>query len=316
MTLETAAGTPATVVLEGVSKWFGDKVALSDVSFAIGPGVTALLGANGAGKSTALKLLTGQLQPSKGTVRLLGQNVLNNPPLYRRVGLVPEQESVYPFMTGREFVEFAARLQSLGNVRQAALTALERVGLVDAAERRLGGYSKGMRQRIKIAGALVHDPRVLLLDEPFNGMDPAQRLHMMELLRGLAAAGKVVLISSHILEELNELASNVLVMVAGRLAASGHFREIRKLMIDRPHTFTIRSSDDRTLAASLMRERSVFSVELSDGMVSLRTSDRGALTRVLPRVARDAGISILELRPTDESLESVFSYLVQGTARP
>ncbi|MEP6691588.1 MAG: ATP-binding cassette domain-containing protein, partial [Gemmatimonadaceae bacterium] len=174
-----------------------------------------------------------------------------------------------------------------------------------------GTYSKGMRQRIKIAGALVHDPAILLLDEPFNGMDPAQRIMMMTLLVKLAGDGKVVLISSHILEELNELAVNVLVMVSGRLAASGHFREIRKLMIDRPHTFTIRSSNDRALAAKLMTEPDVSSVDVSHGLISLRTSDRGTFARALPRVARDAGISIHEIRPTDESLESVFSYLVQ-----
>jgi ABC-2 type transport system ATP-binding protein len=168
-----------------------------------------------------------------------------------------------------------------------------------------------MRQRIKIAGALVHDPQILLLDEPFNGMDPRQRLQMMEVMRGLAAGGRVVVISSHILEELNDLATNVLVMVSGRLAASGHFREIRRLMTDRPHTFTIRSSNDRVLAAALLADASVFSVELTPVGIVLRTADRGALTRHLPRTSKAAGIRLLEIRPTDESLESVFSYLVE-----
>jgi ABC-2 type transport system ATP-binding protein len=167
-----------------------------------------------------------------------------------------------------------------------------------------------MRQRIKVAGAVVHEPRVMLLDEPFNGMDPRQRMHMMDVLRGLAAEGCVIVISSHILEELNELASNVLVMVSGRLAASGHFREIRKLMIDRPHTFTVRSSDNRALASALLTDESVFGIELADGLITVRTSDRGTLTRHMARKARDAHISIHEIRPTDESLESVFSYLV------
>jgi ABC-2 type transport system ATP-binding protein len=167
-----------------------------------------------------------------------------------------------------------------------------------------------MRQRIKIAGALVHDPSIILLDEPFNGMDPRQRIHMMDVLRVQAAAGRVIVISSHILEELNDLATNVLVMVAGRLAASGHFREIRRLMIDRPHTFTVRSSDDRGLAARLLSEQSVFGVELTPAGIVVRTADRGALTRHLPRSAKAGDIRLLEIRPTDESLESVFSYLV------
>jgi ABC-2 type transport system ATP-binding protein len=169
-----------------------------------------------------------------------------------------------------------------------------------------------MRQRIKIAGALVHDPGIVLLDEPFNGMDPRQRLHMMEVLRQVAKAGKVIVISSHILEELNDLANNVLVMVAGRLAASGHYREIRRLMTDRPHRFLIRSSDDRKLAAALLSDETVFSVELGEKGLVLHTSDRSKLTRHLPRIARDNRIRLLEIHPTDESLESVFSYLVDG----
>jgi ABC-2 type transport system ATP-binding protein len=168
-----------------------------------------------------------------------------------------------------------------------------------------------MRQRIKIAGAMVHEPEILLLDEPFNGMDPRQRLQMMDVMRRLASQGKTIIISSHILEELNDLATNVLVMVSGRLAASGHFREIRRLMTDRPHTFTIRSSDDRALAAARLRDPSVFGVELTPAGIVLRTADRGALTRHLPRTARTANIRLLEIRPTDESLESVFSYLVE-----
>ncbi|HEX5869936.1 MAG TPA: ABC transporter ATP-binding protein, partial [Longimicrobium sp.] len=181
----------------------------------------------------------------------------------------------------------------------------------DAMHRRIGGYSKGMRQRAKIAGALVHDPRILLLDEPFNGMDPAQRMQMIELLRGLADQGRTILISSHILEELHHVANNVLVVVSGRLAASGHFREIRRLMTDRPHTFTLRSSDDRRLASMLFAEPSVQGAELGEAGITLRASDRGAFALALPRVARDAGVTLFELRPTDESLESVFSYLVK-----
>jgi ABC-2 type transport system ATP-binding protein len=204
----------------------------------------------------------------------------------------------------------SARLQRLSDPDAAATKAIELVDLIDAQHRRIGTYSKGMRQRIKIAGAMVHDPGIVLLDEPFNGMDPRQRLHMMDMLRREAAEGRVIVISSHILEELNDLADNVLVMVAGRLAASGHYREIRRLMTDRPHTFRIRSSDDRRLAATLLSDVSVFGVELTESGIVVRTAERNKLTRHLPRAARSADIRLLEIHPTDESLESVFSYLV------
>ena len=182
--------------------------------------------------------------------------------------------------------------------------------LADAADRRIGTYSKGMRQRIKVAAALVHDPPVLVLDEPFNGMDPRQRLHMFELLRGMAGEGRTVLLSSHILEEVERVAESVLVIYAGRLAASGDFRSIRRLMTDRPHVFFVRSSDDRRLGSVLLSEPSVFGVELGGKGLQVRTSDFGQFTRRMPQLARAAGISLLELTPTDESLESVFAYLV------
>jgi ABC-2 type transport system ATP-binding protein len=191
--------------------------------------------------------------------------------------------------------------------------AIATVELAEAAHRRLSTYSKGMRQRAKLAAALVHDPRILLLDEPFNGMDPRQRLHMMGLLRQMAAAGRVILFSSHILEEVERLADAVLVIYAGRLAASGDFRSIRRLMTDRPHRFTIRSSDDRALAAALLHQPAVFGAELVDGLLAVRTSDYGAFTRIVAPTARTAGIRLHEVKPTDDSLESVFGYLVRGS---
>jgi ABC-2 type transport system ATP-binding protein len=175
----------------------------------------------------------------------------------------------------------------------------------------MGGYSKGMKQRVKVAAAMVHDPPVLLLDEPFNGADPRQRLHMMDMLREMAAQGRTIVFSSHILEEVERLAENVLVIVAGRLAASGDFREIRRLMTDRPHTFTVRSSDNRRLAAALVADPAVFGVEMSDGAMSVRSSDFAAFTLAVARVARDSRVTLYEMLPTDESLESVFSYLVR-----
>ena len=222
------------VAVERVSRWYGNVVAVNDVSFTVGPGVTGLLGPNGAGKTTLLHMLAGLLAPSAGAVTVAGVTAFGDPELYRRVGLVPERETVYPYLDGREFVTLSATLHGVVD-RAAVERAIATVDLADAADRRIGTYSKGMRQRIKMAGALVHDPPVLLLDEPFNGMDPRQRLHMFELLRGMAAAGRTILLSSHILEEVERVADSVLVMYAGRLAAAGDFRTLRKLMTDRPH---------------------------------------------------------------------------------
>ena len=305
----TASAAPPRIELRNASRWYGNVVAVNDVSCALSAGITGVLGPNGAGKSTVLNMIAGLLEPSAGHVLIDGLPATGRPDVYRTLALVPEREAVHAFLTGYEFVRMSARLQHRDDV-DAAARAIALVELESAQHRRVGTYSKGMRQRIKIAGALVHDPQILLLDEPFNGMDPRQRLQMMDVLRRLAEGGRVVVISSHILEELNDLATNVLVMVSGRLAASGHFREIRQLMTDRPHTFTIRSSDDRALARALLADRSVFSVELTPNGIVLRTADRGALTRHLPRTAKTAGIRLLEIRPTDESLESVFSYLV------
>jgi len=218
---------------------------------------------------------------------------------------------VYGFLTGTQFVTAAARLQDLDDPAGAADRAIGLVDLREVASRAIGGYSKGMRQRVKVAAALVHDPSVLILDEPFNGMDPRQRLHMMALLREMAAEGRTILFSSHILEEVERLSDRVLVVVAGRLAASGDFRRIRRLMIDRPHSFTLRSSDDRRLARELLATHEVDAVDLHDGILTVSTRDYGALTRNVGPAAQRAGVSLLELRPTDESLESVFSYLVR-----
>lgn len=308
----TNAGTP-TPALEviGVSRWYGNVVAVNDITFALRPGITGLLGPNGAGKSTLLHMMSGFLKPSNGQVNVLGESAWQNPDMYRNVGLVPEREAVYPFLSAREFVLMNARLQKLPDPAAATARAIAMVDLDSAQDRALGGYSKGMKQRAKIAAALVHDPAVLLLDEPFNGTDPRQRLQLMALLRDLAARGRTILFSSHILEEVERLAQEVLVIVSGRLAASGDFREIRRLMTDRPHTFTVRSSDDRALASALLSDPAVFGAELVDHRLVVRTSDFAAFTLALPRVARAAHVRVLELLPTDESLESVFSYLVR-----
>jgi ABC-2 type transport system ATP-binding protein len=299
------------IQLDHVSRWYGNVVAVNDVSFALGSGVTGLLGPNGAGKTTLLHLLAGLLAPSAGMVRIAGRPAFGDPSIYSMVGLVPEREAVPGYVTGREFVRLNAELQGIDRAATATDRAIGTVEMVDAADRQIRTYSKGMRQRIKLAAALVHEPRILLLDEPFNGMDPRQRLHMMELLQRMAAEGRAILFSSHILEEVERLAEAVLVLYAGRLAASGDFRSIRRLMTDRPHRFTIRSSDDRMLGAALLANPAVFGVDLLDGRLAVQASDLGTFARVLAPIARAAGIRLLELTPTDDTLESVFSYLVR-----
>ncbi len=306
MTAPTAA-----LAVDHVSRWYGNVVALNDVSFALGPGVTGLLGPNGAGKSTLLHLMAGLLRPSAGSVLVEGQTAWGRPGMYAHIGLVPEREALYTFLTGFEFAQLNARLQDLPDPDEAARRAIATVELTEVADRPIGTYSKGMRQRAKLAGALVHDPSILLLDEPFNGMDPRQRLHMMGLLRSMAAAGRTILFSSHILEEVERLADSILVVYAGRLAAAGDFRSIRRLMTDRPHTFRVRSSDDRGLASALLGHPAVFGVELASERLSIKTSDFGSFTRALPVVAKAHAISLFEVAPTDNSLESVFSYLVR-----
>ena len=302
--------TSQPIVLDRVSRWYGNVVAVNDITFALGAGITGLLGPNGAGKSTLLHLLAGLLRPSSGRVLIAGRPAWRSPSIYREIGLVPEREAVQAFLTGRQFVELAARLQGLPDPAAATERAIATVDLAAAADRAVGTYSKGMRQRVKIAAALVHEPRILLLDEPFNGMDPRQRLHMMDLLRSMADAGRTILFSSHILEEVERLADGILVIHAGRLAAAGDFREIRRLMTDRPHTFRVRSSDDRRLAAAFLGEPAVFGAELRDDRLTLRVSEFSGFTRIVARVARDSGVRLLEVTPTDDSLESVFDYLV------
>jgi len=307
-----AAVAPAPAIeLTSASRWYGNVVAVNNISFTVGPGVTGLLGPNGAGKSTILHMAAGFLKPSSGTVEVLGGPAWRNPEIYRQVGLVPEREAVYPFLTGYEFVLLNARLHKLPAADEAAMRAIRVVGMEEARNRAMGGYSKGMKQRVKFAAAIVHDPPLLLLDEPFNGADPRQRLQMMDLLREMAAEGRTIVFSSHILEEVERLAGNVLVIVAGRLAASGDFHEIRRLMTDRPHTFTLRSGDNRRLASALVADPCVVGIELTDDRLSVRASDFGGFALAAPRVARESGVTLFEFLPTDESLESVFSYLVE-----
>lgn len=306
------AGRAPSIVIEHVSKWYGDVVAVSDVSFGVAPGVTGLLGPNGAGKSTLLKIIAGLLAPSTGTVRILGQPARGRPASYRQLGLVPEQEQLYPHLSGREFVRLNAILQKVPDPDAATDRALGIVDMEDASGRRLGGYSKGMRQRIKVAAALVHDPDVLLMDEPLNGTDPIQRAGLISLIRRLGAEGKTVLVSSHVLVEVERFAENILVIVNGKLAAAGDYHAIRDKIDEHDHAVRIRADQPRRLASALIAEPATRSVRLDgDHRLIAETNDVRAFYRVVPLVARREGIRLLEVQAADESLTSVFAYLVE-----
>lgn len=303
----------STLQLDHVSRWYRNVVAVNDVSMTIGPGVTGLLGPNGAGKSTLIALMSGFLAPSAGTVTLDGDPLWRNEQIHRTIGLVPEREALFDYLTGRQFVVANAELHGLVDPGASAQASIAMVEMSDAQDRVISTYSKGMRQRIKMAAALVHDPSVLLLDEPFNGMDPRQRIHLMELLRTMGSDGRTVLFSSHILEEVEQVARQIEVVVAGRHAASGDFGAIRRLMTDRPNRFVLRTDDDRRLAAALLAQPSVRGARLRrEGGVEVEASDFGRFSEALPRVARAQGVRLLEVTPTDESLERVFAYLVSA----
>jgi ABC-2 type transport system ATP-binding protein len=300
------------VVAENVSKWFGALVAVSDVSFEIGPGVTALLGPNGAGKSTMLRMLCGLARPSKGTVRVLGRDPRTDVAITRSLGLVPQQESVFEPLTAHQFVRLAASLHGLPDPDRAATAALETVGLDPGDQRRLPTYSKGMRQRTKVAQGLVHDPAVLMLDEPLTGLDPRQRADMVALFRRLGAEGRCVLVSSHVLDEVERLGSQILVMSQGRLAAAGDFHELRALMDDRPLRVRVRTDRPRELAGALLEAGTVVGARLDgDQVLELDTNDARELSRALAPTARDRDASLLEILPLDADLEGVFRYVVQ-----
>ncbi|MGI9252563.1 MAG: ATP-binding cassette domain-containing protein [Thermomicrobiales bacterium] len=305
------AGQTSVVRFEHVSKWYGDIVAVSDISFGIAPGVTGLLGPNGAGKSTCLKMMAGLLKPSSGSVTIGGESVRGGPKVYRRLGLVGEQEHVYPFLTGIEFVRMNAIMQGLPNADAATARAIALVEMGEAAPRQIGGYSKGMRQRIKVAAALVHDPETILLDEPLNGTDPVQRAELISLMRRLGEEGRTVVVSSHVLSEVERFAQNILVIVNGKLAAAGDYRAIRDRMDEHPRAVRLRANDPRRLASALVGDRATAAVRFDeDGWLVAETGDVRAFSAALPRLAREAGVRLLEVQPTDDSLASVFAYLV------
>lgn len=300
----------ARLTFDGVSRWYGDTVALADVTFALEPGVTGLLGHNGAGKSTALKLCAGFTQPSSGTVRVLGTDLARSPEAYRRIGIAHDRDALWPFLTARAMVALCARLRGVADPEAAADRALAEVGLEDSADRKLKGFSHGMRQRVKLAQALAHDPEVLLLDEPLNGLDPAQRRGVVELVRRLGEEGRTVLVSSHVLHEVERMAPRVLVLVNGHLVASGSTAAIRELIADRPRSIRLEvAAGGRALAGELVGAGLVGSVRLDGGAMIVESDDIERFSRSLPGLAREVGVRLRRVEPVGDDLESVYAYL-------
>ncbi len=302
------------IEFDGVSKWYGNVIGLNKLTLRIPAGVTGLLGPNGAGKSTLLQLATGQLRPSQGTVRVLGRPVWDNPALNRHIGLCPEQDAFYEWMTGLDFVRTNARLSGLSRraARAAAELAMARVGMTENMNRAIRGYSKGMRQRTKLAQSLVHEPRVLFLDEPLTGTDPVARRDMIDVIRGLAAAGATVLVSSHVLHEVQALTPQIVLLHRGRLVAEGHVREIRDLIDRHPHRIVLVCERYRELAARLAGCTDVDGIKFLDResglMVETRQPD--VFYSRLPALAREDGLMLREVYSEDDNLEAVFKYLV------
>ena len=309
---EERAVTEPVIRVDRVSRWFGDVVAVSDVSFEILPGITGILGPNGAGKTTLLRMMTGLAEVSDGSISMFGEPVRDNPPLYGRIGVMSEHETVYGRMTGRAFVRTMARLRKVADPDEATDRAIDLVDLQSAADLKMGTYSRGMRQRMRLAATLVHDPEILVLDEPLNGADPRQRYHFQELLRRLAADGRTILLSSHILEEVEQLADTVLLVINGKLAASGGFRAIRAALDHRPYHVRVVCHDPRRMASELVSLDCVEAVRLDpDGSIVAESTRVRELQIQLPRIAQDAELRLRGVEPLDDSLESVFGYLVE-----
>jgi ABC-2 type transport system ATP-binding protein len=301
----------------GLSRWFGDVVAVSDVSFTIGAGVTALLGPNGAGKSTLLRMLCGLSPASRGRVRVLGADPRTDLAVRRRISIVPQQEAVFERMGALDLVRLAAVLTGVPEPEAAARNALSVVEMDADDPRPVTSYSKGMKQRVKVAQALVNDPAVLMLDEPLTGLDPRQRRHLIDLFALLGDQGRCVLVSSHVLDEVERFGSRVLVIAQGRLAATGDYRAIRDLMDDRPHRIRVRTDKPREVAASLLLHAGVEGATVEparagrEPAVLVDTTDAPTFRRSVAAIAHSLDAQLWEVSPLDDDLESVFRYLVQ-----
>ena len=309
--LATPISGPVIVDVQGVTKSFGNVVAVSDVTFQVGPGITALLGPNGAGKSTLFRMLCGLTAPTRGTVRVLGEDARTNREVRGRIGLAPQQDALFDRLTAYEFVEFSALTHGLTDPDPAIREALAFVDLDPGAAKRVGEFSKGMRQRAKLAAAIVNDPDLLILDEPLTGLDPVQRQRMIALFNDLADRGKCLLVSSHVLDEVARLGSKVIVIAQGRLAAAGDYHALRDAMDDRPHRIRIATDDPRRFAAALIERGVAHGIEIDGSGLVLSTADVDTFGRGVAPLAVDLGLRLSEVASLDDDLESVFRYLVE-----
>lgn len=307
---DPARAADPTVEVHGVSKWFGTKVAVSDVSCSFGPGITGLLGPNGAGKTTLLRMITGLLHPSEGRVSVFDTDPLKDPAVYRRIGFVPEEDAVYGHLSVRQLVRYAAELSRQDASAGVVDEAIAKVNLLDAADRPIAEYSKGMRQRAKVAAALVNDPDLLVLDEPLNGADPTQRAILIALFHELAAAGRTLIVSSHVLAEVERMTDRVIAMLDGKLAAAGGIRAIRDAMTHIPHKVRIDADEPRSLGKALLDLPAVVGVHFQDGGLEVETSNLAALGTALPLLSIARSVRVTRFEPVDASLESVFRHLL------
>jgi ABC-2 type transport system ATP-binding protein len=311
-----AAGSmtePPALVARRVSKWFGEVIAVNDCSLAIGPGVTGLLGLNGAGKTTLFKLLAGLIEPGQGEVLLRGRRLRREVGLFRRIGFCPESDALPDWLTGREFLRLMLRLMGFAGkeVTVRADRALVDLHLDDAADRRLGGYSKGMRQKLKLAQALAHEPDIVFLDEPLNGMDPVSRREIIDLARQLGAAGKTVLVSSHVLPEIEAMTRSIVLIHHGKVLAEGDVTEIRDKIHDHPTVVALTTTAPRRLASYLAGQELVVGVEIDEEeRVVARTDHAVDFYRRLPQWLLAEDLPVAEIQTLDDSLQAVFDYLV------
>jgi ABC-2 type transport system ATP-binding protein len=303
------------ITADHLSKWYGQVIGLNDVSVNVPPGVTGLLGPNGAGKSTFMKLVTGQLKPSKGSIAVLGAPIWGNPAAYFRMGFCPEQDAFYERMTGLEWVTALVRLNGVNETEAAAMgrRALETVDLMDAANKKIGAYSKGMRQRVKMAQALAHEPELLILDEPLAGMDPIARRKTIRLIKELGRAGRSVLVSSHILHEIESMTANILLINQGRIVAEGNVHQIRDLIDEHPHTVYIKADQTRALAREFLAQDDVLSLKFEDEAVVVQTARPDVFYARLTELAASGELGgIHEVTSPDDNLQAVFQYLVKS----
>ena len=307
--------TDVVIAADHVSKWYGQVIGLNDVILKVQPGITGLLGPNGAGKSTLMKLVTGQLKPSKGVVTVLGEPIWHNPPLFKRIGFCPEQDAFYERMTGLEWVTALVGLNGVGDsaAHDMAARALETVGLTDVSNKRIAAYSKGMRQRVKLAQALAHDPELLILDEPLSGMDPLVRRKIIRLIKEWGRAGKIVLVSSHILHEIESMTPNIVLINQGRILAEGNVHQIRDLIDEHPHTVYVKADDTRGLARRFLTDDDVLSLKFEEGAVVVQTGKPDVFYARLTELAASGELgTIHEVTSPDDNLQAVFQYLVKS----